>query len=72
MLIHTFWSLESDPEKGNRSTVRIKPTEQARRMGVRPRQLRGPWMNTGNPQRDEYLSSERLKERLAAIESLLK
>lgn len=66
---HQTWNIERDQAKGVRSTVKVWPTGEHKRAGMRYRMLRGEWSNTGSETRDEYLSRIGLVHRLAEIEA---
>lgn len=55
------WNIESSLERGNRATVKLWPA------GCRYRMLRGPWHDTGNRDRDFYLSQVALQKRIAEL-----
>lgn len=66
---HQTWSMERDESKGVRSTVKLWPTGKHKRLGMRYRMLKGEWHNTGNEQRDAYLSQMGLQRRVAELEA---
>jgi hypothetical protein len=65
---HQTWGLERCPEKGVRSTVKLWPTGEHKRGGMRYRMLRGEWHKSGSEERDLYQSKMGLQRRVAALE----
>ena len=66
---HQTWSLERNESKGVRYTVKLWPTGQHERLGMRYRMLKGEWNNTGNEGRDAYLSQMGLQRRVHELEA---
>lgn len=65
-MAHQTWDVETDPARGHRATVKVRPT--SRHPEQRYRMLRGDWYNTGNKQTDYYLSQNELRERVRLLE----
>jgi hypothetical protein len=66
---HQTWNSERSASKGVRATVKLWPTGQLKRAGMRYRMLRGMWHNTGVESRDYYLSHVGLQRRIAELEA---
>ena len=65
---HQSWNVERNASKGARATVKLYPTGPHKRAGMRYRMLRGEWQNTGNEERDYYLSHIGLQKRIRELE----
>ena len=69
LMSYQIWNSERNSAKGIRATVKIHPTGQEKKNGMRYRMLRGPWEKSDSESRDYYNSCEKLRRRLNALQA---